>query len=125
MNNTVRIYKGEKKSASVCCGSEVPTVLIDSCCGTQELPDDIKIAFLQSYLQELDLAENIDFDVCDLEDGASQRSLREFCMAAKIITGDQDDLNSLLPLVVVDEKVKFIGRIPTGDELVEELENIH
>ena len=121
MKKNVRIYKGEKKAASVCCGSEVATALIDSCCGTQELPDDIKIAFLHNYLQDLNGSEAVNLEVTQLSDEESYKSFRQICLTSNIIKDDQKDMSNLLPLVVVDEKIRFVGRIPTGDELVEEL----
>lgn len=122
MKKDIKIYKGAKKSASVCCGSEVATALIDSCCGTQDLPDDVKIAFLESYIQELEEADNIRLEVSHLDGKESYDSFREFCLTSKIPNADGDDVTKLLPLVLINEKVKFVGRIPTGDELVEELE---
>ncbi|MCG8420958.1 MAG: hypothetical protein MJE77_23805 [Proteobacteria bacterium] len=120
----VEIFKGDRKlDAPVCCGAEVTSSFMSSCCGTQDIPDDTKIAFLHTYIREDNWEDKVNVDVNDISEGGE--ALEHFwrhCEASGI--SRDTDIAELLPIVVIDSQVKFIGRIPTGDEFMAELEAI-
>lgn len=123
MNATIEIFKGPKKSSPHCCGGEVSTSIINSCCGTQEIPDDIKISFLVESLKELELGKTISFEVKDIEgDPIALNLFGKYCTAKKEnVALNLSELSTLTPAVVINGDIKFTGRIPTSDELVSEL----
>jgi len=124
MKISVEIFKGNRKlDAPVCCGAEVTSAFMSSCCGTQDIPDDTRIAFLHTYIAEDNWEEKVKLVVNDIsQDPSALEQFWQRCETSGISRGTS--IGDLLPIVVINQKVKFVKRIPTGDELLIELESI-
>ena len=117
----IEIFIGAKRSNSVCCGAEVATILIDSCCGTQDLPDELKISFLRSCIAESDFSDKVQLIVSNVGEAENFNAFKQY---SESLGNDNTKGDELLPLCLIDNIVKFVGQIPTCDELLEELEQL-
>lgn len=122
MQVAVEIFKGNRRvEGPICCGAEVTSSFMSSCCGTQDIPDDTKIAFLYSYLVEDKLDDKVKVEVNDVSAGGDTLELFwKRCETSGI--SRETNIADLLPIVVIDNQVKFVKRIPTGDEFIAEIE---
>ncbi|MCG8419134.1 MAG: hypothetical protein MJE77_14455 [Proteobacteria bacterium] len=123
----VEIFKGDRNpEAAFCCGAEVTSPAMSSCCGTQDIPDDIMIHLLKECIEEEKLGDRVTIDVTDMTEKKDDRGVLErfwqHCEASGI--SRDTHIEQLLPLVMYDKQVKYVGRIPTGDEFVEDMEEL-